>query len=92
MVPYIYSANPALAVQTEYAPGGHELIQSFKAKNVKRRLLWNQKALRINIWYVAVSNGPLNKLCQPCPEVQTFFAPEGVIVRLNSLHLTLFWV
>ena len=35
----------------------------------------NHRAHSFDIWYVAMANGPLHKLCQPCPWGQIWPRP-----------------
>ena len=53
----------------------------FNGEKIIKKILWNHKAHSFDIWYVAMANGPLHKLCHSCPWGQIW--PH---LGVDSLH------
>ena len=75
MVLYINCAIHAPWVKFGHAPGVDSLHRLTMGKEFKNLLLRNHRAHSFDILYVAMGNGPLHKLCQPCPWGQIWPRP-----------------
>ena len=79
MVLYINCASHAPGVKFGQVPEVDSLNKLAMGKKFKNLLLWNHRAHSFDILYVAMANGPLHKLCQPCPWGQIWPRPGDPI-------------
>ena len=79
MVLYINCASHAPGVKFGHVPG----LDSFhrltigKTKKIFFSETTRPTAFSFDIWYVAMANGPLHKLCHSCPWGQIWPRPRG---------------
>ena len=85
MVFYINCAINAPGVKFGQAPEVDSLNRLAMGKKFKNLLLSNHRAHSFDILYVAMANGPLRKLCQPCPWGQIW--PRQMVDSLHRLTM-----